>query len=131
LNIDLDSGMLLSACILIVGTVPRLVDPAAFKSIWLDGSNNLACAVGFVTSGWVCDAMWLKHFCALGFVVSIVWFVNDLRGHNEPQTLEVLWSVFSLLTNCSNFCYHMRSQLHGMYLVFKKSGTRMRGNRMK
>ena len=110
--------MLLSACIIIVGCVPRLVDSQVFTSIWLDGCSNLACAVGFVSSGWVCSSWWLQFCCALGFIVSMAWLVSDIFGHKESQLLETMWSVFSLVINLLNYVYNRYDLLYGMTTIF-------------
>jgi hypothetical protein len=55
-----------SVCILIIGTVPRLADSKVFTAVWLDACSNLACAVGFVSSGWVCDSTLLQMLMCVG-----------------------------------------------------------------
>ena len=112
--------MVLSVCILIVAGVPRLVDSSVFTGMWMDGCSNLACAVGFVSSGWVCESTFLQSLCALGFIISITWLGSDLFGIHVHQSWEILWSAFSLLITCSNYVYSQYEMLYGMTLIYWK-----------
>jgi len=114
----MEPGLLLLACIIIVGCVPHLMDSQAFASILLDGCSYQHVLLDlFLRNGYGVHGVFNFSVRWASFV-SMAWLVSDVLGHKEFQLMENMWSVFSIVINCLNYVYNRYEPLHRMTTIF-------------
>ena len=114
----LDLGSSMSSAFLLLGCIPRVVDPTNFHRVWLDGASNLAAAVGFGCAGYSCRRFPLRLLCAGGFIFSFPGFVYNARDHRSSSTWQTVWSVVSSLTSLGSYVLDNYDLCRGIVTIF-------------